>query len=174
MNGDHPVFARVEYLVITELTIATLFALVFVMRHQLSCCRFFALPAASLVASWKTIEPSSSSVASYQSPSAVPVKFHNYNDNVTRVAGRLWVPICLALCLDCYLEILVSSILMSMVVKGPSLLYDVYWLDLMMVIVNRWQVLYNGYLNRIEIPEHSSGSEIAQYWSNNNRITHNE
>ncbi len=25
-------------------------------------------------------------------PSAVPVKFHNYNNSVTRVAGRLWVP----------------------------------------------------------------------------------
>ncbi len=33
-------FARVKYLAITELTIATLFALVFVMRHQMSCCRF--------------------------------------------------------------------------------------------------------------------------------------
>ncbi len=73
---------------------------------------------------------------------------------------------------------------MSMVVIGPSLpilrqrrwslLYDVYWLNLMMVIVNRWQVSYNGYLNGIEIPEHSSGSEIAQYWSNNNWITHNK
>jgi hypothetical protein len=63
--------------------------------------------------------------------------------------------------------------LMSMVVIDPSLpiqrqrqwslLYDVYWFDLMMVIVNRWQVSYNGYLNGIEIPENSSGSEIAQY-----------
>jgi hypothetical protein len=26
------------------------------------------------------------------SPSAVPVKFHNYNDNVTRVVERLRVP----------------------------------------------------------------------------------
>ncbi len=62
---------------------------------------------------------------------------------------------------------------MSMVVIGPSLpilrqrrwslLYYVYWLDLMMVIVNRWQVSYNGYFNGIEIPKHSSGSEIAQY-----------
>jgi hypothetical protein len=25
-------------------------------------------------------------------PSAVPVKFHNYNDGVTKVAGRSWVP----------------------------------------------------------------------------------
>jgi hypothetical protein len=58
---------------------------------------------------------------------------------------------------------------MSMVVIGPllpilrqrwwSLLYDVYWLDLMMVIVNRYGYFaYNG----IEISEHGSGSEIAE------------
>ncbi len=37
---DHPMFVRVKYLVITELTVATLFAQMFVMRHQMSCCRF--------------------------------------------------------------------------------------------------------------------------------------
>ncbi len=52
VNGGRPMFARVEYLVITELTIATVFAQVFVMRHQI----------------------------------------HNYNDSVTKVARRLWVP----------------------------------------------------------------------------------
>ncbi len=57
LNHDRPMFVRVKYLEITELTIATLFAQVFVMRHQTSCCRFFAFPAGSLVASWKTIEP---------------------------------------------------------------------------------------------------------------------
>jgi hypothetical protein len=40
LNGDCPVFARVKYYVIMELAIATLFAQVFVMRHQMSCCRF--------------------------------------------------------------------------------------------------------------------------------------
>jgi hypothetical protein len=33
LNCDRPMFARVKYLVITELTITTLFAQVFVMRH---------------------------------------------------------------------------------------------------------------------------------------------
>jgi hypothetical protein len=33
-------FARVQYLVIMELMIATLFAQVFVMRHQMSSCQF--------------------------------------------------------------------------------------------------------------------------------------
>ncbi len=43
LNHDCPMFARVKYLVITELTLATLFAQVFVMRHQMSCCPFLCL-----------------------------------------------------------------------------------------------------------------------------------
>ncbi len=54
---DQPSFAGVKYLVITELTIATLFAQVFVMRHQMSCCRFSSLPAGSLVAFWNPKNP---------------------------------------------------------------------------------------------------------------------
>jgi hypothetical protein len=54
---------------------------------------FFAFLTGSLVASWKAIEPPSSSVASHlPPPSVVPVKFHNYNDSATRIAGRLLVP----------------------------------------------------------------------------------
>jgi hypothetical protein len=50
INVDQPTFARVKYLVITELTITTLFSQVFVMRHQMSCCRFPSFSAGSLVA----------------------------------------------------------------------------------------------------------------------------
>jgi hypothetical protein len=41
----------------------------------------------------KTIEPPASLLLHTNRPSAVPVEFHNYNDSVTRVAGRLRVPI---------------------------------------------------------------------------------
>jgi hypothetical protein len=53
---------------------------------------FFAFPSGSVVASWKTIEPLAALLLHTNCPSAVPVKFHNYNDNVTRVAGRFRVP----------------------------------------------------------------------------------
>jgi hypothetical protein len=43
VNSVHPMFARVKYLVIMELTITTLFARVFVMSHQMSCCWFLCL-----------------------------------------------------------------------------------------------------------------------------------
>ncbi len=39
-------------------------------------------------------EPSSSFVASYQQPSAVPVEFHNYKDSAMRAAGILQVLLC--------------------------------------------------------------------------------
>jgi hypothetical protein len=81
--------ARVKYLVITELTIATLFARIIVMRHQMSCYRFLCfssgLTCGLLKKPYICRTPSSSNC-----PSAVPVKFHNYNDSVTRVAGKLW------------------------------------------------------------------------------------
>jgi hypothetical protein len=50
--------------VITELTIATLFARVFVERHQMACCHFLYL-SLQLMALCKTIEPPSIFVASY-------------------------------------------------------------------------------------------------------------
>jgi hypothetical protein len=37
VSGDHAIFARVKYLVILKLTIATLFTQVFVMRHHIFC-----------------------------------------------------------------------------------------------------------------------------------------
>ncbi len=43
-------------------------------------------------AAWKPIEPPSSFVASYQLPQCLPIKFHNYNDSVTRAARILLVP----------------------------------------------------------------------------------
>jgi hypothetical protein len=51
VNSDYPMLARVRYLVITELAIATLFAHVFVMRHQCHAVGFFAFPGGSHVAS---------------------------------------------------------------------------------------------------------------------------
>jgi hypothetical protein len=45
-----PTFARVKYLVITELKIATVFAQLFVMRYPMSCCQFPSFPAGSHVA----------------------------------------------------------------------------------------------------------------------------
>jgi hypothetical protein len=44
-------FIWVKYLVITELTIATLFAQVLVVMHQISCRQFLCFSAGSLVAS---------------------------------------------------------------------------------------------------------------------------
>ncbi len=88
LNQDRPMFVRVKYLLIMELTIATLFAKVFVMRHQMSCCRFLCFSNGLL----KNHRTPSSFVASYQRPSAVPVEFHNCNDRVTKVAGKLQVP----------------------------------------------------------------------------------
>ncbi len=90
MSGDRPIFARAKYLVIMELTIATLFARVLVTRHQMSCCQFFYFSSGLTCGLLKTIEPPSSFVAN--SPSAVPVIFHNYNDSATSVARRLQVP----------------------------------------------------------------------------------
>jgi hypothetical protein len=53
---------------------------------------FFAFLAGSLVASWKVIEPPAALLLHTNCPSIVPVEFHNYNDSVTRAAGRLLVP----------------------------------------------------------------------------------
>jgi hypothetical protein len=61
-------FARVKYLMITELTIATLFAQVFVMRHQMSCCQFLCFSSELTCGLFKNNKTPSSSVASYQSP----------------------------------------------------------------------------------------------------------
>jgi hypothetical protein len=54
---DQPTLARVKCLVISELTITTLSAHVFIMRHQISCCRFHSLPAGSLVPFWNPKNP---------------------------------------------------------------------------------------------------------------------
>jgi hypothetical protein len=54
MNGDRPMFARVKYLVITELTIATMFAQVFVMRHHMSCCQFLCFSTYGLLKNHRT------------------------------------------------------------------------------------------------------------------------
>jgi hypothetical protein len=89
---NQPTFARVKYLVITQLTTATPFAQVSAMRHQMSCCRFPSFSAGSLVAFSEPEEPSSSCVASYQPPNAVLVEFHTYKDSVMRAAGMLLVP----------------------------------------------------------------------------------
>jgi hypothetical protein len=59
-------FARVKYCEITEVTIATLFARVFVMRHQMSCCRFLCLSSGSLCGLLETHRIPSTFVASYQ------------------------------------------------------------------------------------------------------------
>jgi hypothetical protein len=56
-NVDRPTFARVKYLVIMELTITSLFAQVFVMRHHMSCCRFPSFPTGSLLAFWNPKKP---------------------------------------------------------------------------------------------------------------------
>jgi hypothetical protein len=61
------------------------------MRHHMSYCMSPSFPAGS---PWPfgTQKPSSSFVASYQPPSAAPIKFLNYKDSVTRVAGILRIP----------------------------------------------------------------------------------
>jgi hypothetical protein len=91
-------FGRVEYLVITELTIATLFAWVFVLRHQMSCCRFLYFSSwltCGLLKNHRTLQQLCCFIPlAPPPPSAVQVKFHNYNDSVTKVARRLWVLLC--------------------------------------------------------------------------------
>jgi hypothetical protein len=67
LNHDCPKFARVKYLCDYKLTIASLFAQMFVVRHQMTCCQFLCL-SIGLVAFGKTIEPSSF-VASSRVPS---------------------------------------------------------------------------------------------------------
>jgi hypothetical protein len=67
LNHDCPMFARVKYLCDYELTVASLFAQIFVVSHQMTCCQFLCL-SIGLVAFWKTIEPSSF-VASRRVPS---------------------------------------------------------------------------------------------------------
>jgi hypothetical protein len=80
---------RVIYLVITELTIATSFAQVFVMRHQISCCRFLCLSRGLKCGLLKNPQQLCYfiliALVLYQSSS-------NYNNSDTRVAGRLRVP----------------------------------------------------------------------------------
>ncbi len=85
-------FAKVKYLVITELTIATLFSQVFVMMQQMSFCQFLYFSSrliCGLLITHRT--PPAALLLHTNRPSAVPVKFKNYNDSVTRVAGRLRV-----------------------------------------------------------------------------------
>ncbi len=95
LNVDCPMFARVKYLVIMKLIISTLFAQVFVMRHQMSCCGFFFFSSGltcGLLKSHRT--PHAALLLHTILPSAVPVEFHNYNDIFTRVARRLPVLLC--------------------------------------------------------------------------------
>ncbi len=93
VNGDHPIFVRVIYLVIMELTIATLFAQVFVMRHQMSCCRFLCFSSGFTSALLETHRnPLEALLLQINRPSAVPVKSPNYNHSVTWVARILQVP----------------------------------------------------------------------------------
>jgi hypothetical protein len=90
LNCDHPMFARVKYLCGMELSIATLFAQMFVVRHQMACCRFLCFPT-GLVAFWNPQNPPAALLPYAKQSAAVPVKFHNCNDSVTRVARRLRV-----------------------------------------------------------------------------------
>jgi hypothetical protein len=87
-------FVRVKYLVIIELTITTLFALVLVKRHQMSCCRFPSFPAGALVTFWDSKNPPAAFLlllttlcSRYQSD-----VFQNHRDNVKRAARILPVP----------------------------------------------------------------------------------
>ncbi len=77
--------------VITELVIATLFARVLVMKHQMTCCRFLCF-SIGLVTFWKIIEPPAALLSHIKHSSAVPVEFHIYDAIVTGVARRLQVP----------------------------------------------------------------------------------
>ncbi len=74
--------------VITELTIASLFCPC-VSPWSIRChaAEFYVFAAGSLVAFWKTTELPN--MASCLTSRAVPVEFHNCNDSVLRVAGRL-------------------------------------------------------------------------------------
>jgi hypothetical protein len=65
--------ARVKYLVITELTIATLFAWMFVMRHQMSCYRFLCFSSGLTCGLLKKqyIEPPAAAPVQYQSGSII-------------------------------------------------------------------------------------------------------
>ncbi len=53
---------------------------------------FIVFPAGLLVAFWKTTEPPAAFLPHTQHANAVPVKFHNCNESVMRVAGKLRVP----------------------------------------------------------------------------------
>jgi hypothetical protein len=75
-----------------EMTIATLFAQVFVMRHQTSCCQFLCFFSGLTCGLWKTEEPPAALLLYTDHPSAVPVEFYSYNYRVTKVARRLRVP----------------------------------------------------------------------------------
>jgi hypothetical protein len=88
---DQDTFARVKYLVVTELMSATPFAQLFVTRHQMSCCWFLPFQWAH---SWPFggKEPPNNFVTSSQPRSTTPIVFHNYKDSVMRVAGILRVP----------------------------------------------------------------------------------
>jgi hypothetical protein len=90
VNVDRPMFARVKYLVIAELKIATLFTQVLVMRHQMSCCWFLCLSSRLTCGFLETIEHTSSFVALYQPPQCSTSQVHN--SSVTRVAGILRAP----------------------------------------------------------------------------------
>ncbi len=86
-------FVWVKYLVIKELTIVTLFAQVFVMRHQMICCQFLCFSIRLFCGFLKNHKISAAALLLHTNrPSAVPVESHTYNDSVTRVARRLQVP----------------------------------------------------------------------------------
>jgi hypothetical protein len=93
VSGDRPMCMRVKYLVIMELTIATLFVRVFVMRPKMSCYWFLCFSSRLTCRLLKNhkIPPAALLLHTY-CPSEVPVKFHNYSDSLMRVAGKLQVP----------------------------------------------------------------------------------
>ncbi len=82
-------FEWVKYLAITELTIETLFAQVFVMRHQMSCFRFLCF-SSGLTSGLLKNPPPALLFHTYR-PSAVPVEFHNYNDSVMESSREITV-----------------------------------------------------------------------------------
>jgi hypothetical protein len=93
LNCDCPIFTRVKYLVITKLIIATLICSC-IRGISSHAAKFYVLPAGSIVALWKNHRTTSTLcglMPNLQS-STVPVEFHNCNDSVMRVDGRLWVP----------------------------------------------------------------------------------
>ncbi len=88
---DRPTFPRVKYIMITVLTIATLFASMFVRRHQMSCCMFPSFPAGSIVAfgTQRTLQQ----LCCFLPPhSAVQVEFFNNKDSFLRAAEILRAP----------------------------------------------------------------------------------